>query len=54
MPLDFDGAGQPKTAFLSWLIFPGPYLEGQGDFVSRLNGVTIWVKGVINLRTKSP
>ena len=36
----------------------GPYLEGQGDSVSRLirgiTGVTIWVIGVINLPTKSP
>ena len=35
-----------------------PYLGGQGDLVSRLimgiNGVTIWVIGVINLLTKSP
>ena len=34
------------------------YLGGQGDLVSRLimgiNGVTIWVIGVINLLTKSP
>ena len=34
------------------------YLEGQGDFVSRLImgiiRVTIWVVGVINLLTKSP
>ena len=37
---------------------PKPYLEGQGDLVSRLirgiTGVTIWVIGVINLLTKSP
>ena len=35
-----------------------PYLEGQGDLVTRLIigiiGVTIWVIGVINLLTKSP
>ena len=35
-----------------------PYLGGQGDLVSRLimgiDGVTIWVIGVINLLTKSP
>ena len=35
-----------------------PYLEGQGDLVTRLirgiTGNTIWVIGVINLRTKSP
>ena len=35
-----------------------PYLGGQGDLVSRLimgiNGVTIWVIGVINLLAKSP
>ena len=34
------------------------YLGGQFDLVSRLimgiNGVTIWVIGVINLLTKSP
>ena len=33
-------------------------LGGSGDLVSRLivgiNGLTIWVKGVINLLTKSP
>ena len=37
---------------------PKPYLEGQGDLVSRLlmgiTGVTIWVMGVLNLLTKSP
>ena len=50
-----------------WLQFPREwdlkdplwlYLGGQGDLVSRLimgiNGVTIWVIGVINLLTKSP
>ena len=35
-----------------------PYLEGQGDLVSRLimgiTRVTIWVIGVINLLTKFP
>ena len=35
-----------------------PYLEGQGDLVSRLimgiTRVTMWVIGVINLLTKSP
>ena len=35
-----------------------PYLEGQGDLVSRLMmgiiRITIWVIGVINLLTKSP
>ena len=34
------------------------YLEGHGDIVSRLisriNRLTIWVIGVINLLTKSP
>ena len=34
------------------------YLEGQGDLVSRLrmgiNGLTIWVIGVLNLLAKSP
>ena len=34
-----------------------PYLEGQGDLVSRLireiSRITIWVVGVINLLTKS-
>ena len=34
------------------------YLGGKGDLVSRLlmgiNGVTIWVVGVIDLLTKSP
>ena len=34
------------------------YLEGQGDLVTRLimgiNGLTIWVIGVITLLTKSP
>ena len=34
------------------------YLGGQGDLVSRLlmgiNGITIWVIGVIKLLTKSP
>ena len=34
------------------------YLEGHGDFVSRLitdiSGVVIWLMGVINLLTKSP
>ena len=37
---------------------PKPYLEGQGDLVTRLIlgiiGATIWVIGVINLLTKSP
>ena len=37
---------------------PNPYLEGQGDLVSRLTmgiiRVTIWVIGVSNLLTKSP
>ena len=40
------------------LRIPKPYLEGQGDLVSRLImgiiRVTIWVIGVINLLTKSP
>ena len=35
-----------------------PYLEGQGDLVSRLilgiSRITIWVTGVITLLTKSP
>ena len=35
-----------------------PYLEGQGDLVTRLImgiiGVTMWVIGVINLLTESP
>ena len=35
-----------------------PYLEGQGDLLSRLimgiTRVTIWVIGVIKLLTKSP
>ena len=39
-------------------IVPKPYLEGQGDLVTRLImgiiGVTIWVIGVSNLLTKSP
>ena len=34
------------------------YLEGHGDLVSRLImgifGVTIWLRGVINILTKSP
>ena len=38
--------------------FKVPLLEDQGGLVSRLrigiNGVTIWVIGVINLLTKSP
>ena len=41
-----------------WGLYWGPYLGGQGDWVSRLiveiNGLTIWVKGVSNLLTKSP
>ena len=40
--------------------YPGPlnafYLEGQGNFVSRLNmgiiGVTLWLMGVISILTK--
>ena len=35
-----------------------PYLEGQGDLISRLImrifRVTIWIIGVISLLTKSP
>ena len=37
---------------------PKPYLEGQGDLVSRLitgtTGVIIWLIGDINLLTKYP
>ena len=37
---------------------PNAYLEGQEDLVTRLimgiNGLTIWVIGVITLLTKSP
>ena len=40
-----------------WNLPITPYLEGHGDFVSRLiigiPGDTIWLMGVINLRTKS-
>ena len=40
------------------LLGPKPYLEGQGDLVSRLImgliRVSIWVIGIINLLTKSP
>ena len=40
------------------LMFLSDCLGGQGDLVSRLimgiNGVTIWVIGVMNLLTKSP
>ena len=47
-------ATQPGLSLLAIL----DYLEGQGDLVSRLGmgiiRVTIWVKGVVNLLTKSP
>ena len=39
-------------------VYPKPYLEGQGDLVSRLilgiTGVSIRIIGVIDLLTKSP
>ena len=48
----------PSSAKVGLSQNPGPYLEGQGNLLSRLvtgiTTVTIWVIGVINLLTKSP
>ena len=53
IPFGLDDLGS-KAPLLESL---DPYLGGQGDLVSRLiigiNGLTIWVTGVINLLTKS-
>ena len=46
------------SGLVSCNLNPKPYLEGQGDLVSRLIlgifRVTIWVIGVLSLLTKSP
>ena len=59
MPKDNTPQDQ-KASGLSYLssLNPSPYLEGQGDLVSRLKRgvirVTIWVIEVIHLLSKSP
>ena len=54
----FIPCGSPAACLLPDKSLGMRYLEGQGDFVSRLImlviRVTIWVIGIINLLTKSP